>query len=254
MPVYPELKGQKVVVTGCGSGIGLAQAQAFLSQGAYVFGTDLQANANIQAILQTYPKSFYFYPADLTQGTQIKALAAKVLTTLDAVDILLNTAGILDDYTPSLDTSEQLWDKVFDTNVKSMFLLTNEFLPNMLAKKAGVIINMASIAGLVAGGGGAAYSAAKHAIIGYTKQLAYDYASCGIRANCIAPGAIDTPMNRADFLENDGQMAKEVASKTPVKRWAAASEVADLTLYLASPNASYIHGAVVPIDGGWIIQ
>ena len=177
----------------------------------------------------------------------------KIKKELSTVDILLNTAGILDNYAPTLDTSEEQWDNIFNTNLKSMFLLTNEILPVMLKQKHGVIVNMASIAGLVAGGGGAAYTAAKHGIIGYTKQLAYDYADKGIRVNCIAPGAINTPMNAADFA-GDGAMAKEVARLTPAKRWAKPKEVAEMTLYLASPRADYVHGTVFTIDGGWTVK
>ncbi|WP_158178930.1 SDR family oxidoreductase, partial [Lactiplantibacillus plantarum] len=139
------------------------------------------------------------------------------------------------------------------TDLTSQFIVTNAVLPAMLAAQHGVFVNMASIAGLVGGGGGAAYTAAKHAIIGYTKQLDLDYAAQGIRANCIAPGAIDTPMNAADFA-GDGKMAKWVASETPAKRWAQPQEVADLTLFLASQHADYIHGTVVPIDGGWLAK
>lgn len=177
----------------------------------------------------------------------------KIKKELSTVDILLNTAGILDNYAPTLDTSEEQWDNIFNTNLKSMFLLTNEILPVMLKQKHGVIVNMASIAGLVAGGGGAAYTAAKHGIIGYTKQLAYDYADKGIRVNCIAPGAINTPMNAADFA-GDGAMAKEVARLTPAKRWAKPKEIAEMTLYLASPRADYVHGTVFTIDGGWTVK
>ena len=133
-----------------------------------------------------------------------------------------------------------------------MFILSNALLPAMLSRGYGHIINMASIAGFSAGGGGAAYTASKHAIIGYTKQLAYDYAAQGLHTNAIAPGAIKTPMNAADFIGN-GDMAKKVASQTPAKRWATAQEVANLTLYLTSPQADYINGAVLPIDGGWTI-
>src|SRR5699024_3789742 len=140
-----------------------------------------------------------------------------------------------------------------DTNIKGTYVVTNQILPHMLAGKAGVIVNMASIAGLVAGGGGAAYTASKHAIVGYTKQLDMDYCREGIRANAIAPGAIQTPMNKVDF-EGDGEMAKWVAEETPAGRWAQPNEVANLTLYIASSLADYIHGAVIPIDGGWIAK
>ena len=190
---------------------------------------------------------------DIRKKKDIHMWTEKIKKELSTVDILLNTAGILDNYAPTLDTSEEQWDNIFNTNLKSMFLLTNEILPVMLKQKHGVIVNMASIAGLVAGGGGAAYTAAKHGIIGYTKQLAYDYADKGIRVNCIAPGAINTPMNAADFA-GDGAMAKEVARLTPAKRWAKPKEVAEMTLYLASPRADYVHGTVFTIDGGWTVK
>lgn len=252
MTNYPQLAGQVVVGTGVASGIGLAQARAFLAQGVTFFGTDLVENTELIALKQAYPTNFYFYPCDVRKSSDIKQLAAFILAHTTQVDILLNTAGILDAYTPSLETTEALWDNIFDTNLKSIFLLTNALLPTMLAQKHGVIVNMASIAGLIAGGGGAAYTASKHAIIGYTKQLAFDYAAKGIRVNCIAPGAIKTPMNQADFL-GDAMMAKEVAQNTPAKRWADPSEVAELSLFLASPVADYIHGSVMQIDGGWSV-
>src|SRR5690625_3950859 len=134
-----------------------------------------------------------------------------------AVDVLLNTAGVLDGYAKTLDTDEALWNKIIDTNLKGTYLVTNAVLPQMLKQRNGCIINMTSIAGLVAGGGGAAYTASKHAIIGYTKQLDYDYIREGIRANAIAPGAIQTEMNQADF-EGDGELAKWVAEETPAGR------------------------------------
>lgn len=109
---------------------------------------------------------------------------------------------------------------------------------------------MASIAGLVGGGGGAAYTASKHAVVGYTKQVNLDYCREGIRANAIAPGAIQTPMNAADF-SGDGKIAEWVAQETPAGRWAQPEEVAKLTLYLAGAASDYIHGTVIPIDGGW---
>ena len=138
----------------------------------------------------------------------------------------------------------------FSNQFKSVFLVTNAILPYFLQQK-GVIVNMASIAGLVAGA--AAQRASKHAIIGYTKQLSYDYAKLGIRANAIAPGAIQTPMNAADFA-GEGEMAAWVARETPAGRWAQPQEVAKLSLFLASDDADYIHGTVMTIDGGWTMK
>ncbi|SEM30004.1 3-oxoacyl-[acyl-carrier protein] reductase [Ligilactobacillus sp. WC1T17] len=251
MEKYFDYQAQKVVITGVASGIGLAQAQAFLAAGAVVCASDIQQNNAVSQLQHQYPQTFYFTQGDLASLAGIQNLADLVAAKMGFCNILLNTAGILDAYTPTLETSEALWDKVFNTNLKSIFRLTNLLLPKMLENGHGVVINMASIAGLVAGGGGAAYTASKHAIIGYTKQLDLDYAAQGIRACAIAPGAINTPMNKKDF-EGDAKMAKEVASLTPAKRWASPKEVADLTLFLASSAADYIHGATVPIDGGWI--
>lgn len=162
-----------------------------------------------------------------------------------------NTAGVLDGYAKSLETDEALWDKIFNTNVKGMYFVTNAVLKQMLVQQRGVIVNMASIAGMIAGGGGAAYTASKHAVIGYTKQLSYDYYKDGIRINGIAPGAIETAMNAADF-EGNGEMAKWVAEQTPAGRWAKPEEVARVTLFIASEESDYLHATIIPIDGGWM--
>ncbi|MFJ7661508.1 3-oxoacyl-ACP reductase [Lysinibacillus sp. NPDC097162] len=249
---FEEYIGKTVFITGAASGIGQAQAVAFLENGANVFGFDIdeQGLLNLQ---KQYPERFGFMVGSVDRKSDVEQSFEKVLVMFKKVDILLNTAGVLDGFAKTLDTDEALWDKIMNTNVKGTFFVTNTILPHMLKRKAGIIVNMASIAGLIAGGGGAAYTASKHAIVGYTKQLDLDYCREGIRANAIAPGAIQTPMTKADF-EGDGAMAKWVADETPAGRWAQPSEVANLTLFLASHSADYMHGAVIPIDGGWIAK
>jgi 3-oxoacyl-[acyl-carrier protein] reductase len=249
---YHDLVKQVVFVTGAASGIGEAQAKAFLEQGAFVFGFDQQLRTMIELSKQ-YPENFAYFLGDVTEKEQLLKAIEQCHDQFGKVTILLNTAGVLDDYKPLLETNDQLWDRIFEVNVKSMYRLTHLILPDMLKQKSGTIINMASIAGFVAGGGGVAYTSAKHAIIGFTKQLALDYAAQGIRIKGIAPGAIQTPMNAADFSGN-GEMAEWVANETPVKRWARPEEVAELTLFLATPQASYIQGSIVPIDGGWLLK
>lgn len=251
MTLYPEFAGEHALVTGVASGIGEAQAQTLLAAKAHVWGLDCQKNDHVTSLQTDYPNTFHFIQADVSQSAQLRQL--EPILANQFVRYLFNTAGILDAYRPTLELTETEWDHFLAVNLKSHFLLTNLVLPQMLANKSGVIVNMASIAGLVAGGGGAAYTAAKHAIIGYTKQVDYDYAKQGIRVNCLAPGAIKTPMNAADFA-GDGQMAKWVAKHTPAQRWADPQEVADLSMFIASNQAGYIHGAVIPIDGGWIEQ
>lgn len=249
---FTEYKGKTVFITGAASGIGYAQAKAFLKQGANVFGIDLNERG-LQQLKQAYPDSFSFRVSNVTVQAQVAESVRQAIQEFRGIDILLCTAGMLDDYLPTLETSEALWDEVMNTNLKGIYYITNLLLPHMLKRKKGVIVNMASIAGTVAGGGGAAYTASKHAIIGYTKQLAYDYSKKGIRANAIAPGAIRTPMNANDF-SGDGKMADWVAEETPAGRWAEPEEIANATLFLASDAADYIHGTVLPIDGGWTIK
>lgn len=232
-----DFNHKTVVVTGCASGIGRAQAELFLESGALVYGFDIQSTS-------IKHERFIFQRLDLTDENKVQKLK------IDA-DILCNTAGILDGFQLTLDTSIQQWRRVMETNVTSMFLMTNQLLPHMLKQHQGIIINMASIASLIPGGGGAAYTASKHAILGYTKQLVHDYAREGIRINAIAPGAIDTPMNAADFA-GDASIAYNVMKQIPQNRYASAKEVAELTLFLASDQAKYICGDIIPIDGGWI--
>lgn len=249
MMIPTKLAEQVVLLTGVASGIGQAQCQAFLTAGAKVLGVDLK-EIELACPFKDHP-NFHFMQGDVSQSLTAKKATKLALEKYGRIDILVNTAGILDGFAPTLETTEAQWDLVMGTNLKGTYLFTNEVLPHMLAQKKGTVVNMSSIAGLVAGGGGAAYTASKHAIVGYTKQLDLDYAKQGIRANAIAPGAIRTPMNQADF-EGEAEMAKWVASETPAGRWAEPEEVANLTLYLASDLADYIHGTVIPIDGGWL--
>ena len=231
-----DFTDKTVIITGAASGIGAAQAAAFQAAGATVVGIDLQPISNLTDAIQ----------ADVSDPATAAAIAAQYQP-----DIVCNTAGVLDGYQTVTDTALSAWQPILDVDLTSQFLMIKALLPGMLARGHGVFINMSSIAGLVGGGGGVAYTAAKHAVIGLTKQLDLDYAAKGIRANALAPGAINTPMNAADFA-GDGKMAAWGAQETPAKRWAKPEEVAQLSLFLASDAADYIHGTVIPIDGGWL--
>lgn len=233
-----DFQGKRVLVTGASSGIGQAQVDAFLTAGAEVIGVDCQTNT------LEHP-CFMFYQCDITNKESIAML--KDIN----VDILCNTAGVLDDFLPTLEIDYEQFQRVMAVNVTGLYLVTNAVLPHMLEKKQGIIINMASIASLIPGGGGAAYTASKHAVYGYTKQLAYDYAHQGIRVNALAPGAVNTPMVAADF-SGDGAIARSVAQQVPQKRYAKPEEIAEVTLFVASDAARYICGDIIPIDGGWI--
>ncbi|MCU0081792.1 3-oxoacyl-ACP reductase [Streptococcus danieliae] len=230
---------RKVLITGVSSGIGLAQARAFLELGDQVYGLDQKPAPDL-------PGDFHFLQVDLTQDLEA------VFSWVDQVDVLLLTAGILDAYTPLLEMSRELWDRVYETNVRVPMEMSRFYLNKMVSVGAGVIITMCSIASHIAGGGGAAYTSSKHALLGLTKQMALDYAGSGVQIFGIAPGAVQTGMTQADF--EPGGLAEWVAQETPIQRWTQPEEVADLTVFLASGKMASMQGAIVTIDGGWTLK
>ena len=166
-----------VLVTGASSGIGRAQAQSFLENGYRVYGVDKDENPGFLNELR-------FIKLDLTRDL------TPLFTSLPEVDILCNTAGVLDDYRPLHETSDENWEQIFALNLTATMKITRFYLQKMLEKKSGIIINMCSIASFLAGGGGAAYTASKHALAGLTKQIALDYADKNIQVFGLAPGAV----------------------------------------------------------------
>ena len=228
-----------VLVTGASSGIGQAQALTFLENGYRVYGVDKGENPGFLNELR-------FFKMDLTEDL------TPLFTSLPEVDILCNTAGILDDYRPLNETSDEDWEQVFALNLTATMKITRFYLQKMLEKKSGIIINMCSIASFLAGGGGAAYTASKHALAGLTKQIALDYADQNIQVFGLAPGAVKTAMTAADF--EPGGLADWVAEETPIKRWLDPQEIADVSLFLASGRAAAMQGEIIKIDGGWSLK
>ena len=228
-----------VLVTGASSGIGRAQALTFLENGYRVYGVDKDENPGFLNELR-------FVKMDLTGDL------TPLFTSLPEVDILCNTAGILDDYRPLHETNDEDWEQIFALNLTSTMKITRFYLQKMLEKKSGIIINMCSIASFLAGGGGAAYTASKHALAGLTKQIALDYADKNIQVFGLAPGAVKTAMTAADV--EPGGLADWVAEETPIKRWLDPQEVADVSLFLASGKAAAMQGEIIKIDGGWSLK
>jgi 3-oxoacyl-[acyl-carrier protein] reductase len=165
------------------------------------------------------------------------------------IDILCATAGVFDAFTPSHELSAAQWDYYMDTNVKGVFLLTNAVLPDMLAQESGSIIIMSSIAGLTGNSGGAAYTASKHALTGYTKQLCIDYAAKGIRANAICAGSVLSPILEGIFTQFPHEREK-VLETIPAKRIGTTEDIGHLTVFLASDKAAWINGSIISADGG----
>lgn len=242
--ISQDYTGQTVFITGGASGIGLAQVKTYLEMGATVWALDQQTVPLEHPCLTTYK-------VDLSDTDAITNFLEQI--DLSQIDVFLSTAGILDAYQPALATDYSTIQHLMQVDLMASVQLTLALLPSMVQRRHGTIVYMASIASQIAGGGGAAYTMAKHGLLGWMKQLALDYAPAQIHINAIAPGAIKTPMNQADF-DGDGEMGKSVAEQTPAKRWASAQEVADATVYLTSPEARYVQGQLLVIDGGWTIQ
>ena len=228
-----------VLVTGASSGIGRGQALTFLENGYRVYGVDKDENP-------VFLNELRFVKMDLTGDL------TPLFTSLPEVDILCNTAGILDDYRSLHETNDEDWEQIFALNLTSTMKITRFYLQKMLEKKSGIIINMCSIASFLAGGGGAAYTASKHALAGLTKQIALDYADKNIQVFGLAPGAVKTAMTAADF--EPGGLADWVVEETPIKRWLEPQEVADVSLFLASGKAAAMQGEIIKIDGGWSLK
>jgi 3-oxoacyl-[acyl-carrier protein] reductase len=247
-----RLEGKVALVTGAGSGIGGATAELFAREGARVVAVDLDAEAAqaTAAAIEAGGGEALALATDVADPAAVEAMAASALERFGRVDVLVNNAGILDDYLPAAETSDEIWDRVMGVNLKSMLHTARALLPQMLANGGGAIVNVASTAALNGGNGGAAYTTSKHGVVGFTRQLCFDYARQGIRANVLCPGAVETGMTREIFASGDAAVMKAVES-APLGRWAQPEELAAAALFLASEEASFVNGSVHVVDGGF---
>jgi 3-oxoacyl-[acyl-carrier protein] reductase len=172
---------------------------------------------------------------------------------LGRIDILCSNAGILDEYRTAIDTTEEQWDQVFNVNLKATWLMSRAALPAMLERGSGCIIVTASVAGMIAGGGGVAYTASKHGVIGLMRQLSYDYAAKGIKVNAICPGVIQTGMTQPLFDDPDSKMY-EYIPEIPSASWGQPAEIAKLAAMIASDDVPFMHGSCLVADGGWTMK
>jgi NAD(P)-dependent dehydrogenase (short-subunit alcohol dehydrogenase family) len=242
--------GKVAFITGAGSGMGQAMAQEFAERGADVVACDIAGPA-AQATADRH--GGLAITADVGDEEQVQRGVGATLDRFGRIDILCSNAGLLDGYASALDTPPQLWERVMRVNLTGTYLLVRAVLPGMLAQGSGSVITTCSLSSFVAGGGGAAYTASKHGLLGFTRQLAYDYAAAGIRANAICPGLIETGMT-APLLDDPQSGARKFVEETPSNTWGQPAEVAKLAAFLASDDAPFINGASVAIDGGWTIK
>lgn len=242
-----SLTDKVAIVTGGTSGIGKEIAKEYANAGAkvVVVGRNEKAGNHIVSDIESNNGIAFFKKTDVTNSEEIKDCVKKTVETYGTVDVLVNSAGIHDQYANLLETSEEEFDKVIGVNVKAALLMAKEVLPIMLDKGNGKIINLGSQGTFVAGPGGASYVTSKHAIQGLTKQISYDFGKKGIQCNLLCPGYIDTPMTEG----SEDERLKGI----PAQRAGRPEEIAPMAVFLASDASSYAQGASFTLDGGWSI-
>ncbi|HZX58577.1 MAG TPA: glucose 1-dehydrogenase [Mucilaginibacter sp.] len=246
------LSNKVALVTGAGSGIGKAIATLFAAEGAKIVLADIH-QINIEAVakdIKSKGGQVLCFAADVSREADVKVLIDFTLQSYETLDILVNNAGVMDNFTPVGDVSNKLWEKVMGVNLNAAFYTCRSAVKIFLKKKSGTIVNIASIGGLFGGRAGCAYTASKHALVGLTKNIGYDYAQKGIRCNAIAPGGVDTNITHG-MEANPFGFERTSAGMSNIPPAANPDAIAGLALFLASEKSNFINGTVITADGGW---
>jgi 2-hydroxycyclohexanecarboxyl-CoA dehydrogenase len=246
-----SLAGRTAIVTGAASGIGLATARRFASEGAKVAIWDLNEEGARRAAgeLVATGAEAIASRVDVANCAQIKAALEHVHEKLGPVQILVNNAGITD-FRSFMEMTEEVWDRVMTINLKSVMLCTQAVLPDMLAAKWGRIINISSSSAQTGSARMTAYAASKGGVIAFTKSLAQELAATGITVNNVPPGFVDTPMLRNEGVAGMGVSVEAVASRSPMGRAGRPENIAAACAFLASDDADYITGHTLSVNGG----
>jgi meso-butanediol dehydrogenase/(S,S)-butanediol dehydrogenase/diacetyl reductase len=242
-----RLKDKTAIITGGGSGIGLATARAFCKEGAKVILFGRRKEKLISAA-DELGDSVLIVQGDMTHNDDLDQLINKTLNNFKGIDILVNSAGLFNG-APLHEISDSQWDGIMDINIRSIFQLTRRVLPIMMAQKSGSIVHISSILGLIAVPQVAAYNVSKGALNQFSRSIAVEYGSYGIRSNSICPGLIETDMT-ADLMK-DASLMQEWSKEYPIGRFGKPEDVASACLFLASDESSFITGTVLPVDGGF---
>jgi 2-deoxy-D-gluconate 3-dehydrogenase len=240
------------LVTGAGSGLGQAIATGLAHAGADIAGVGRSEMTGTAAEVSGAGRRFHSIRADLGSRPDCADIVRSAISSLGRLDILVNNAGIIR-RADALDFTEKDWDEVMDVNLRSVFFLSQAAAKQMLAQGAGGrIINVASLLSFQGGIRIASYTASKSGLAGLTRLLANEWAARGINVNAIAPGYFETANTAA--LRADVARNRDILARIPAGRWGRPAEVAGTAVYLASDAANYVHGAIIPVDGGWLAR
>ncbi|MDZ4692211.1 2-dehydro-3-deoxy-D-gluconate 5-dehydrogenase KduD [Terricaulis sp.] len=246
-----SLKGKAAIVTGGNVGLGQAIAVALAQAGADIVSTSRRPADETGAQVKALGRKFLSIEADLSSTAPIADIVERTVAEFGKIDILVNNAGIIR-RNDSVDFSEEDWDAVIDTNLKSAFFLAQAAGRHMIAQGRGKIINVASMLSFQGGIRVPSYTASKSGLAGITRLLACEWASKGVNVNAIAPGYMTTDNTTA--LRADEKRNAQILDRIPAGRWGDASDLGGAAVFLASGASDYVHGAIIPVDGGWLAR
>ncbi|MCU1311430.1 MAG: Dehydrogenase [Candidatus Angelobacter sp.] len=244
-----RLKNKVAFITGGARGLGRATALAFAKEGAAVAVCDMGSNDfGLANEIESAGSKYAYFACDVTKSEQVGVVVNAISAKLGAIDILVNNAGITQDATLAKMTEEQ-WNAVIGVNLSGVFFCTKAVVPGMIEKKSGKIINLSSVVGLYGNFGQTNYAATKSGVIGMTKTWARELGPKGINVNAVAPGFIGTEMVKK-MPEN---VLESMKQRTPLRRIGEPQDIANACVFLASPEAAFINGAVLSVDGGLVL-
>jgi NAD(P)-dependent dehydrogenase (short-subunit alcohol dehydrogenase family) len=250
-----NFKGKVALVTGAAAGIGRATALLFAKGGAQILVSDLDISGGEQTaqMIRKVDGEAEFIACDISQAEQVREMVQYCIKQFGRIDFACNNAGTEGESALTADCSEENWQKVIDINLKGTWLCMKYEIQEMLKRGKGSIVNVSSIAGLIAVNGVPAYVASKHGMNGLTKAAALEYASSNIRINSVCPGAIKTEMLER-FTKGDSAALNDLVSKHPLGRMGTPEEIAELIVWLSSDKSSFITGQTIAADGGYVAQ
>ena len=248
-----RLEGKVALVTGAGRGLGQAMALGLAEAGADVAGLDVLSLQETQHQVEALGRRFLAVACNLREASVdlLNQVVQQVVGAMGRLDILVNNAGIIR-RAPALEFSEAYWDDVLQINLKALFFLSQAAARAMVQQGGGKIISVASMLSFQGGILVPSYTAAKSAVAGLTRALANEWAARGINVNAIAPGYMATDNTAA--LRADPERSQAILARIPAGRWGEPGDLQGVVVFLASPAANYLHGAIVPVDGGWLAR
>jgi NAD(P)-dependent dehydrogenase (short-subunit alcohol dehydrogenase family) len=251
-----KFRGEVALVTGGGSGIGWAACKAFARAGARVVVSDVNEadGARVVRRLTDCGREAIFIRADVSNAADVKHLIDATVSSYGGLDMAFNNAGVEGPRATVADYPDEAWDQVIAVNLTGVRLCMKYEIQQMLKQHGGAIVNNASILGIVGFANASAYTAAKHGVLGLTKAAALEYASSGIRINAVCPGFIDTPMLQRAGLTTELATREAIEHLHPLGRLGRPEEVAAAAVWLCTPDASFIAGHPLLVDGGYVIQ